>query len=180
VPDLRETRSRVKIAMLAMALIDVAAVLVYFSPLIGSATARQTHMHQLWQELQQKTREVAPLRGIDKKIPVAQQQIEDFYKQRFPAQDSAISDNLGKLATENGVKIGSFKYSMKDPETLGLQRVEVDADLAGDYLQLVRFINSLERAPTFFIVDSVELGGEQSGVVRLQMKMETYLRTGVA
>lgn len=179
-PDLRETRSRVKIAMLAMALIDVAAVLVYFSPLIGSATARQTHMHQLWQELQQKTREVAPLRGIDKKIPVAQQQIEDFYKQRFPAQDSAISDNLGKLATENGVKIGSFKYSMKDPETLGLQRVEVDADLAGDYLQLVRFINSLERAPTFFIVDSVELGGEQSGVVRLQMKMETYLRTGVA
>jgi len=180
VPDLRETRSRVKIAMLAMALIDVAAVLVYFSPLIGSATARQTHMHQLWQELQQKTREVAPLRGIDKKIPVAQQQIEDFYKQRFPAQDSAISDNLGKLATENGVKIGSFKYSMKDPETLGLQRVEVDADLAGDYLQLVRFINSLERAPTFFIVDSVELGGEQNGVVRLQMKMETYLRTGVA
>lgn len=179
-PDLRETRSRVKIAMLAMALIDVAAVLVYFSPLIGSATARQTHMHQLWQELQQKTREVAPLRGIDKKIPVAQQQIEDFYKQRFPAQDSAISDNLGKLATENGVKIGSFKYSMKDPETLGLQRVEVDADLAGDYLQLVRFINSLERAPTFFIVDSVELGGEQNGVVRLQMKMETYLRTGVA
>jgi type IV pilus assembly protein PilO len=111
---------------------------------------------------------------------VAQQQIESFYKQRFPAQDSAISDSLGKLATENGVKIGSFKYSMKDPETLGLQRVEVDADLAGDYLQLVRFINSLERAPTFFIVDSVELGGEQNGIVRLQMKMETYLRTGVA
>jgi len=180
VPDLRDTRRKVKVALLAMALVDVAVVLVYFSPLIGSATARQTHTQQLWQELQQKTREVAPLRGIDKKIPVAQQQIENFYNKRFPAQDSAISDSLGKLATENGVKIGSFKYSMKDPETLGLQRVEIDADLAGDYLQLVRFINSLERAPTFFIVDSVELAGEQSGVVRLQMKMETYLNTGVA
>jgi len=180
VPDLRDRRRKVKIALLAMALVDVAVVLVYFSPLIGSAAARQGHMQQLWQELQQKTREVTPLRGIDKKIPVAQQQIEDFYKQRFPAQDSAISDSLGTLASQNGVKVGSFKYSMKDPETLGLQRVEIEADLAGDYLQLMRFINSLERAPTFFIVDSVELGGEQNGVVRLQMKMETYLRTGVA
>ena len=35
---------------------------------------------------------------------------------------------------------------MKDPETLGVRRVEIDADLAGDYLQLVRFlINALER-----------------------------------
>jgi type IV pilus assembly protein PilO len=180
VPDLHDRRRKVKIALLTLALVDVAVILVYFSPLIGSATARQTHMQQLWQELQQKTREVAPLRGIDKKIPVAQQQIDDFYTKRFPAEDSTISDNLGKLAVENGVKIGSFKYSMKDPETLGLQRVEIDANLDGDYLQLVRFINSLERAPTFFIVDSVELGGEQNGVVRLQMKMETYLRTGVA
>ncbi|HXY13963.1 MAG TPA: GspMb/PilO family protein [Terriglobales bacterium] len=179
-PDLRDTKRKVKVALAGMALLDIAAILVYFSPLIGSATTRQTHMQQLWLELQQKTREVAPLRGLDKKIPGAQQQIDDFYKKRFPAQDSDISDSLGKLANENGVKIGSFKYSMKDTEVLGLQRVEVEADLAGDYLQLVRFINSLERAPTFFLVDSVELGGEQGGVVRLQMKMETYLRTGVA
>lgn len=179
-PDLRDTRRKVKIALTMMVLLDVAAVLVYFSPLIGSETRRQAHLHQLWQELQQKTREVAPLRGLDKKIPVAQKQIGDFYKQRFPAQDSDISDSLGKLANESGVKIGSFKYAMKDPEELGLQRVEIEADLDGGYLQLVRFINSLERSPTFFLVDSVQLGGEQNGVVRLQMKMETYLRVSTA
>jgi Tfp pilus assembly protein PilO len=179
-PDLRGTKRKVKIVLATMALVDVAAILVYFSPLIGSETTRQAHMQQLWQELQQKTREVVPLRGLDKKIPVAKQQIDEFYKNRFPAEDSAISESLGKLATENGVKIGSFKYSMKDPEMLGVRRVEIEADLAGDYLQLVRFINALERAQMFFLVNSVELGGEQGGVVRLQMKMETYLRTGVA
>ena len=36
------------------------------------------------------------------------------------------------------------------------------------------FINALERDPLFFIIDSVELGGEQAGVVRLQLKLETY------
>ena len=69
---------------------------------------------------------------------------------------------------------------MKDPETLGVRRVEIDADLAGDYLQLVRFINALERDQVFFLVDSVVLGGEQNGVVKLQLKLETYLKTGIA
>ena len=50
----------------------------------------------------------------------------------------------------------------------------------GDYLQLVRFINSLERDQMFFLVDSVQLGGEQAGMVKLQMKLETYLKTGAA
>ena len=37
------------------------------------------------------TREVEPLRGMDKKIEAARQQIEGFYKDRMPGQDSAIS-----------------------------------------------------------------------------------------
>jgi hypothetical protein len=172
VPDLRETHRKVKIALAAMALVDVAAVIVYFSPLIGSASSRQAQLQQLWQDLQ--------LRGLDKKIPVAQQQIAKFYNTRCPAAASAMAENIDKLAAQSGVKIASVKYDEKDPEMLGLQRVQIEADLAGDYLQLVRFINLLERDPMFFLVDGVQLGGEQGGVVRLQMKMETYLRTGAA
>lgn len=179
-PDLRATRRKVKIALGAMALLDVAAVILYFSPLIGTGTERRTLLLQQWRELQQKTHEVEPLQGLDKKIPVAQKQINEFYKARFPSQNSAISDNIGKLASESGVRVGSIKYDMKDPEALGLQRVQIEADLAGGYLQLVRFINSLERDQMFFLVNSVQLGGEQSGVVRLQMKIETYLKTGAA
>ena len=52
--------------------------------------------------------------------------------------------------------------------------MEIQADFSGDYLQLVRFINALERDSLFFIIDSVELGGEQAGVVKLQLKLETY------
>ena len=179
-PDLRATRHKVKITLVTLALVDVAAVIVYFSPLIGTGTSRRAQLLQQWRELQQKTQEVQPLQGLDKKIPVAQKQINEFYKVRFPAQNSAISDNIGKLANESGVRVGSVKYDMKDPEALGLQRVEIEADLAGGYLQLVRFINSLERDQMFFLVNSVQLGGEQSGVVRLQMKIETYLKTGEA
>jgi type IV pilus assembly protein PilO len=179
-PDLRDTRRKVKIALAALAAVDVLAIAVFFSPLVGSATSRQEQLAQNWRELQQKTREVEPLRGLDKKIPLARKQIDEFYAQRLPAQDSAISADLGKVAAQSGVRIGSIKYNMKDPESVGVRRVEIEAEFAGDYLQLVRFINALERDQMFFLVDSVGLGGEQSGVVRLQLKLETYLKTGAA
>jgi type IV pilus assembly protein PilO len=179
-PDLRETRHKVKIALAALAAADVIMVAVFFSPLIGTEASRHQQLDQAWKELQQKTREVEPLQGLDKKIPIARKQIDEFYAQRLPSQDSAISTDLGKLAGQTGVRIGSIKYVMKDPETVGVRRMEIEADLAGDYLQLVRFVNALERDQMFFLVDSVSLGGEQNGVVRLQLKLETYLKTGVA
>jgi len=179
-PDLRETRHKVKIALAAMVVLDVVLIGIYFSPLVGTQRSRRENLDQYWKELQLKTREVQPLQGLDKKIPAAHKQIDEFYKNRFPAQDSAISAEIFRLAGQSGVKVGSEKYDMKDPEALGLQRVQIEADLAGDYLQLVRFINSLERDQMFFLLDSVSLGGEQGGTVRLQLKMETYLKTGVA
>lgn len=179
-PDLRDTRRKVKIAMAAMVIVDVVAIGIYFSPLVGTQRSRREHLDQFWKDLQAKTREVEPLQGLDKKIPAAHKQIDEFYKDRLPGQVSAISADVYGLAGQSGVKIGSVKYDMKDPEALGLQRVQIEADLAGGYLQLVRFINSLERDHMFFLVDSVSLGGEQGGTVRLQLKMETYLKMGAA
>jgi type IV pilus assembly protein PilO len=178
-PDLRDTRGKLRIAVAALMLVDVAAVVVLFSPLVGSERSRREQLGQLWKELQVKTRQVEPLRGLDKKVTVARQQIDDFYRDRIPAKDSAISEDLGKLAAQSGVRIGQIKYKVKDAEPVGLRPVQIEADFSGDYLQLVRFINSLERDPLFFIVDSVDLGGEQGGVVKLQMKLEAYLKTGV-
>lgn len=177
-PDLRSTRRKLKIALGAMLCLDVAAVAVLLSPLAGSEQSRRGQLEQLWRELQQKTREVEPLRGLDKKIALAGDQIEQFYRDRLPNQDSSISTELGKLVSENGVSISQAKYTFKEPEAIGLRRVEIEANLSGDYLQLVRFINAVERDKLFFIIDNVDLGGEQAGAVKLHMKLETYLRTG--
>lgn len=172
-----EKRTKLKIIFAALALLDVALGVLLLSPLVGSANSRKAELDQLWKELQVKTRQVEPLRGMDKKIVLAQQQIDDFYKNRLPAQDSSISDELGKLAAQNGIKIGQVKYAAKDPEPVGLRPLFIEADFTGDYLQLVRFINALERDKLFFIIDSVDLGGQQGGAVKLGIKLETYLRT---
>ena len=173
--DLKQTRNRLKIAVAVMAIVDIIAIAMLLTPIAGSEESRQQEQRQLWLEL--KNRPSAPWRGLEKKIPLAEHQIEDFYADRLPSGYSAISMNLDRLASESGVRMSAEKYSQKDASISGLERVEVEADLSGDYLQLVRFINALERNRLFFIINGVELGGEQSGVVKLQLKLETYLRT---
>jgi type IV pilus assembly protein PilO len=177
-PDLRRTRKHLKIALGVMAGIDLLAALIYFSPLVGSPETRRQDLNTLQTELVTKTREVAPLKDLPQKVVLAGHQINDFYKKRFPTQDSQIPTELGKLAAANGVAIDQEKYKVLDAETGGLAPVEIEVDFAGNYTSLARLINGLERDDMFFIINSITLGGQQQGPVKLGVKLETYLKTG--
>jgi len=177
-PDLRQTRKNLKTALVVMAGIDLLAAIVYFSPLVGSAETRRQDLNQLQTELNLKTRQVAPLKDLDKKIKTANGQIADFYKMRFPSRDSEIPTEFGKLTAANGVTIEQVKYKVEEEGPGRLQPVEIEADLAGNYLSQAKFINALERDETFFIINSVTLAGDPQGPVKLNLRLETYLKAG--
>ena len=111
---------------------------------------------------------------------VANQEIADFYKQRFPSQNSQIYSEFGKLAAANGVRIETVRYKpdIEGNVLEGLEAAEMDADLAGSYTSLARFINALERDEMFFIINTVTLGNDPRGPVKLSVRLETYLKTG--
>ena len=175
-PDLRNTRRKLKVAIAAMVVADVVAAGILFSPLVGSAESRRAQMRQLSAELVRKTHDVQPLQNIDKKIVLAKDQIGGFYKDRFAAKDSELTTELGKLAAENGIRIQQARYKEEEPEASGIVPIEINGSFSGDYLQLVRFINTLERSKMFFTVDSVDLAGEGAGPVRLQLVLHSYLQ----
>ena len=177
-PDLQNTRRKLKTAFIVLGVVDVVAAGVLLSPIAGSPLSRRQQMDGLWKQLQQETRQVEPLRGMDKKIDLAQREIDTFYKERLPERDSEIFEALGKVAANAGVQTEHIKSKYNEPTAVGLIPVELDADLSGNYLQLVRFVNSLERDQVFFIVKDVELAGQQGGVVKLQIKLETFLKAG--
>ena len=177
-PDLRQTRKDIKTSLAIMVAVDVVAVAVLLSPLVGSTDSRRQELNQLWSELQIKTHQVEPLRNLDKKVISANAQIAEFYKKRFAAQDSQIASEFGKLAAANGVTIEQAKYKVVPEEIGRLYPVEMDADLSGNYVSLAKFINALERDDMFFIISSIQLGGEQKGPIKLQMKLQTYLKAG--
>jgi type IV pilus assembly protein PilO len=174
VRDIRRASMPV-IAVLALMII---ACLVYIlSPAGRSRQAREREYEQLQAEVLAKRKEVLPTRGMENKLKQASVDINTFYESRCPAEYSSIAEELGKVAGDTGVHLMAVKYENKNSEIDGLRKLSIEVTLSGDYLQEVKFINALERDKIFFLIDGVALG-EQQGNVRLQLKLETYLRNG--
>lgn len=172
---LKKIRQRILIAITVFLLLGIgAAVYLYLGP---SGGAREQAYLAAQNDLRSRQREVQPLRGMEKKLKVAEKEIDRFYRERLPDQASEIPAELEKLAAKNGVRISQAKYDRKPADIAGLTRVEIDTNLEGDYLQAVKFINALERDRMFFILSRIDLGEQQQGgFVRLGLKLETYLR----
>src|SRR5947209_20032921 len=114
--DLKTTRRKLKVAMIAMLGLDAVALILMFSPLVGSSATRKQELQQLSDEERQKTRQVEPLRGLDKKIVLAGQQIDQFSKQRLPDKASEIVAELRKGASGNGEKRAQANYGGQEQE----------------------------------------------------------------
>jgi type IV pilus assembly protein PilO len=175
--NLRSARKRFTAVAIALVVLALAAAGFLLSPLGRSRSVREAEYAEARRELQIKMRDAVPLRGMDKKLDLARQEIAAFYRDRFPAQYSAVSSELGKVAGATGVRISQIAYDPKPAEVPNLQQVTINANLDGDYLQVVKFINALERDRMFFMVADLTLAHEQGGMVRLQVKLQTYLRS---
>jgi type IV pilus assembly protein PilO len=174
-----EIRKKWMPALVGLLVLDLACVGYLLSPAGRSRQARQREYYELRAELTNKKQEVLPTRGMEQKLKQASQDIVSFDEQRFPAQYSAVAEELGTLASDTGVHFAGLKYDEKEATIEGLRKLNIEITLSGDYLQEVKFINGLERDKMFFLIDGVNLA-EQQGVVRLQLKLETYLRSGAA
>jgi type IV pilus assembly protein PilO len=175
--SIREARKTMVPVVVGLLLVVLACIGYLMSPAGRSREARQRDLDALNAQLAAKRQEVLPTRGMDGKLKQASTDIADFYKERFPGQYSTVSETLGKLAAASGVQIAAVKYDDKDAPVEGLRKLEIEVALSGSYLQEAKFINALEREKLFFVIDGVTLG-EQQGNVRLQLKLETYLRSG--
>jgi Tfp pilus assembly protein PilO len=166
-------------ALITLVILDLAGIGYLLSPAGRSRQARQRQYYELRAQLTAKRQEVLPTRGMDQKLKQASHDIATFDDQRFPVEYSDVAEELGKLAADTGVHLSGVKYDEKEATIEGLRRLNIEITLSGDYLQEVKFINSVERDKLFFLIDGINLA-EQQGNVRLQLKLETYLRNATA
>jgi hypothetical protein len=119
--------------------------------------------------------ETAPLRGLDKRVEDSRAQIKGFYAKRIPPNYSSIDRRIGELALKGPVRLSRVQYSQGKPGSY-LTEISLDAGITGDYPQIMRFLNGLERDQTFFIIRSMQLTGQQGGTVNLRLQLSTWLR----
>jgi hypothetical protein len=157
-------------------LVGVIALSVRFG-LDWAAISAHTHDAILDKQIQLHAlkAETEPLRGLDKRLDLTRDQIKQFYAKRIPANYSTIAAQIGNLEVASGVRPSSIHYAQR-PAGDNLTEIVLDAGITGQYPQIMKFINSLERDKIFFVITGMSLTGQQAGMVNLRLQVSTWLR----
>jgi Tfp pilus assembly protein PilO len=119
--------------------------------------------------------ETAPLRGLDKRVEQSRAQMQTFYSKRIPPNYSSIATRIGELALKGPVRLTRVQYTQGLPGS-DFTEISMDAGITGDYPQIMRFVNNLERDETFFVIRAMSLTGQQGGLVNLRLRVSTWLK----
>ncbi len=126
-------------------------------------------------ELRALEMQTAPLRGLDKRVEETRSQMAAFYAKRIPPNYSSIAERIGDLQVKSGVRLTRVQYTQGPPGS-EVTEISMDAGISGAYPQIMRFVNSLERDQTFFVIRAMALAGQQGGMVNLRLRVSTWLR----
>jgi Tfp pilus assembly protein PilO len=126
-------------------------------------------------ELKALNLETAPLRGLDRRVEESRSRIHAFYDKRIPRNYSSIAARIGEIQLKSGVRLSRVQYTQGLPGS-DLTEIQMDAGISGDYPQIMRFVNGLERDQSFFVIRAMSLTGQQGGLVNLRLRVSTWLR----
>jgi hypothetical protein len=126
-------------------------------------------------ELKALNLETAPLRGLDRRVEDSRLQIQAFYDKRIPPNYSSIAERIGEIQVKSGVRLSRVQYTQGLPGS-DLTEIQLEAGISGDYPQIMRFVNDLERDQSFFVIRAMSLTGQQGGLVNLRLRVSTWLR----
>jgi Tfp pilus assembly protein PilO len=174
-------RKRFTVALVVMGVVNVIllAYLLWPGSSASSRTAKEQELQQRYKALQ---REVAPLLGLDKKLPQTRDNINALYQEKVPSHYSQISQEVERLVRETGVATQGVHYSPQRAEKGELpdvQRIGIETTIAGDYAKVARFVNALEQDKFFFVINQISLSSvsqQEGGQVTLQIKFETFVK----
>jgi Type II secretion system (T2SS), protein M subtype b len=123
--------------------------------------------------------------NIQKKIPAYLQGLDEFENSlaASTAGYSAVSQEMSEVAQKNHVAIDDEKFHQKDVPGRNLTEVEIETSVGGDYANIVRFLNALQRSKSVYIIDSLQVesqsvvpGQPALGNLRVNLHLRTYFR----
>jgi Tfp pilus assembly protein PilO len=167
--------------------------LVFFVLLLKPAGQRAEQQRQQVEELRKQMQShrdaAAALHSIAGNLDVSSREGSDFYAQKFlpkPTGFSIVMEEVDRAARANNVRKGSVSYGLGAvagrPD---LEQVDITTVVDGDYGNVVRFINAVERSPLFLIIDSISAGAGTTGApgmpatargVRLSIRLVTFFK----
>lgn len=175
----RKWKLAVKIALACLLVLDGALVFANLRIASEAPQSQAQERNRLAQKEKSLAADVAKGQAVEKHLPDVGKECDAFYQRNLLPESSGYStviSDLGQMGKEAGVQISGTGYHEAAVKDRGLNEVQMSAAVQGDYQSLIRFINSLEHSPRFYVLDGLTLTSETSGVIKLSLTLRTYLR----
>ena len=148
-----KTKKRV-IVLLLVLLIAADVALGVYAWNLASAQAAQQELALMTRNRDLLKKDIQRAREIRSHIPAIQKDCDAFEQSLFPETTgySTVSAELGSLAAKSGLRLDDSAFKPKSVKGSDLTELVIDAQVTGDYREVVRFLNELQpfKAPGHF------------------------------
>jgi len=137
-------------------------------------------LSRLQDEDRKMTADIRRAQRIREQLPDVRKDCSDFLQDTLLEAStgySTIEADLGKITAAAGLPAGGVSFKQKPTDKQGIVEVQVNALIEGDYSELVKFINGLERSKNLYLIDSMSLNSGREHGARLSLMMRTYFRS---
>jgi len=177
----RVPHRRVLLVAGILTLFNLVFYLAAVMPLDARSRQQQAEAAALTEQVKTQTAEVEKLRAIVGKIEKARPEGDALLAAITLERNTTFSTLVAELdeaATASGIETRESTYDLDSLEgTEEYGTIMITANYRGEYENLVRFLNRLDRSRHFLIIESLNaLPRSDSSGLQITMRIDTFLR----
>ena len=172
-------RSRLRILLAILMAANAVLLVLFFRPPSRTLAQQEAELQRISARHATLLATVQRMRDLSSQLQEAIQTGRQFPQEHFLQPEGAFSamlEDLQEVATQNSLTPASINYQREEHASRpGWVSIKVRLSVDGQYADLVRFINSLEQSPLFWILNNLKVSGSAARGLRLDLEMETYI-----
>lgn len=177
---LKDRRMAVRTGLGVLLAANLVMAAFVFHPLGGSVADLAEEARSKQRDLAMALQRVERTRGLEAKVQQAKVEGDKFLDECTMDRRSAFSTVLGeadKMAVESGMKPKGSAYTLDEVEGSDtILQLTIAANYEGNYANLTKFINLLDRSPRFLIIESLQAAPLSTGQLSVTLKLDTFIR----
>ncbi|MCS7313060.1 MAG: type 4a pilus biogenesis protein PilO [Acidobacteria bacterium] len=165
--------------VLTLLAIDLALLVAGYGPLRWMDMRLRADMQAAERDVRATRQALLEWHSALQRVQRAQRTRDDLLYRQFLPEDRGfptVRDALERMAMQAGLRLQNFTYTHEAVRVPPVQSLSIQFSLTGGYEQIRRFIQSIETAPQFLILESIRLrSSQQGGGVELELALRTFL-----
>jgi len=160
--------------------INIMFFFILYRPVRGEYFRLQDSIQKERADVQSRRQKIDRLEKLSAQLDTSAQDRRRLYTTHFIPTETGWSEilpQLNRMTLTAGVKNVRKEYSKDSVPQYGLYSVKIRLPVSGSYSNVMKFIKEIEKANTFFIINSIDVRASETSTKASDVSMNLNLET---